>query len=99
VEQKCQDGIFETIWSQIGVHRMNRPSNTALLGALIVICSLLGACAEFKQAGRTIGHTSRDVAREIGHGTRDAAKVIGKGTKRVVAEATAPTEDEEPTDD
>ena len=71
----------------------------ALLGALIVICSLLGACAEFKQAGRTIGHTSRDVAREIGHGTRDAAKVIGKGTKRVVTEATAPTEDEEPTDD
>ena len=84
--------------SQIGVHRMNRPSNTALLG-VIMIYSLLGACAEFKQAGRTIGHTSRDVAREIGHGTRDAAKVIGKGTKRVVAEATAPTEDEEPTDD
>jgi hypothetical protein len=55
-----------------------------------ILCSLyLSACAEFKEAGRTIGHTSRDVTREIGHGTRDAAKSIGRGTKRVVKSVTA----------
>jgi hypothetical protein len=75
---------------------MKRPSNTALLGFALIICSLLSACAELKQAGRTIGHTSRDVAREIGHGTRDAAKDIGRGTKRVITEVTA---EEEPADD
>jgi len=54
--------------------------------AFFVICStgLLSSCAEFKEAGRTIGHTTRNVTREIGHGTRDAAKEIGHGTKRVV---------------
>ncbi len=45
---------------------------------------LLSSCAEFKEAGRTIGHTTRNVTREIGHGTRDVAKEIGHGTKRVV---------------
>jgi len=45
---------------------------------------LLSSCAEFKEAGRTIGHTTRNVTREIGHGTRDAVKEIGHGTKRVV---------------
>ncbi|MDP1665519.1 MAG: hypothetical protein Q8L79_10390 [Methylobacter sp.] len=56
------------------------------LVALFVIFStgLLSSCAEFKEAGRTIGHTTRNVTREIGHGTRDAAKEIGHGTKRVV---------------
>ncbi len=44
----------------------------------------LSACAEFKETGRIIGHTTRDVTREIGHGSRDAVKTIGKGTKRVV---------------
>jgi hypothetical protein len=55
----------------------------------ILCCLYLSACAEFKEAGRTIGHTSRDVTREIGHGTRDAAKSIGRGTKRVVKSVTA----------
>jgi len=40
--------------------------------AFFVIFStgLLSSCAEFKEAGRTIGHTTRNVTREIGHGTR-----------------------------
>lgn len=45
---------------------------------------LLSSCAEVKDAGRTIGHTTRNVTREIGHGTRDAAKEIGHGTRRAV---------------
>ena len=67
---------------------MNKPTKQAILIVAIVTSSLLSACAEVKQAGRTVGHTTRDVAKEIGHGTRDAAKEIGHGTKRVVTEAT-----------
>lgn len=56
------------------------------LSALFVIFSmaLLSSCAEFKEAGRALGHMTRNVTREIGHGTRDAAKEIGHGTRRVV---------------
>ena len=56
----------------------------AKLFALLVLFStgLLSSCAEFKDAGRTIGHMTRNVTREIGHGTRDAARDIGHGTKR-----------------
>lgn len=58
----------------------------AKLFALFVTIStgFLSSCAEFKEAGRTIGHMARNVTREIGHGTRDAAIEIGHGTKRVV---------------
>jgi hypothetical protein len=66
---------------------MNKPTHQAMLIAL-VSCFVISACAEVKQAGRTVGHTTRDVATEIGHGTRDAAKEIASGTKRVVSEAT-----------
>jgi hypothetical protein len=47
----------------------------------------LSGCAQLKEAGRTIGHTTRNVAREIGHGTRDAAKAVGEGVKKVVKSA------------
>jgi len=67
---------------------MNKLTNKVILIVALATCCLLSACAEVKQAGRTVGHTTRDVAKEIGHGTRDAAKDIGRGTKRVVAEAT-----------
>jgi sorbitol-specific phosphotransferase system component IIA len=53
---------------------------------LILPCLLLGACAEIKQTGRIIGHTSRDVTREIGHGTRDAVKTIGHGARDATRE-------------
>jgi hypothetical protein len=58
----------------------------AKLCALVVLFSagLLSSCAEFKDAGRTIGHTTRNVTREIGHGTRDVARDIGHGTRRAV---------------
>jgi len=53
---------------------------------LLLVC-LLSACAAIKEAGRTIGHTTRDVATAIGHGTRDAAKAVGEGVKKVVKSA------------
>lgn len=59
---------------------------TKLFVFLVTIFSagLLSSCAELKEAGRTMGHTTRNVTREIGHGTRDAAREIGHGTRRVV---------------
>jgi hypothetical protein len=57
---------------------------------LLLVC-LLSACAAIKEAGRTIGHTTRDVATAIGHGTRDAAKAVGEGVKKVVK---SPPDDE-----
>ena len=54
---------------------------------LILLGSVLSACAQVKEAGRTIGHTTRDAAKAIGHGTRDAAKAVGDGVKKVVKSA------------
>jgi hypothetical protein len=51
---------------------------------LIVLSYFLSACAEVKEAGRSIGHTTRNVTRDIGHGSRDTVHILGKGTKRVV---------------
>jgi hypothetical protein len=70
---------------------------------LLVVAGFVSGCAHIKEAGRTIGHTTRDVTREIGHGTRDVAKEIGHGTrdaantvgdgvKKVVKPSTAPAE-------
>jgi ABC-type sugar transport system substrate-binding protein len=58
---------------------------------LLLLGCLLSACAAIKETGRTIGHTTRDVATAIGHGTRDAAKAVGEGVKKVVK---SPPEDE-----
>lgn len=55
------------------------------LFSCVVIVFLMG-CAEFKDAGRSIGH-----------GTRDAVESIGEGTKRVVNETAEKIE--EATDD
>lgn len=54
-----------------------------LAGVLVLV---VAGCAEFKEAGRSIGH-----------GTRDAAVSIGEGTKRVVNETAEKIE--EATDD
>lgn len=59
-----------------------------MVSLLVLLGCLLSACAQIKEAGRTIGHTTRDVTREIGHGTRDAAKAIGAGVKKVVKSVT-----------
>jgi hypothetical protein len=47
-------------------------------------CGFLYGCAQIKEAGRTIGHTTRDVTTEIGHGARDVTREIGHGTRDVV---------------
>ena len=64
-------------------------SNSSVkIGSLLVLSGcLLSACAQVKETGRTIGHTTRDVTRAIGHGTRDAAKAVGEGVKKVVKSA------------
>lgn len=45
---------------------------------IFLLCLLFGitGCAELKDAGRTIGHTTRDVTTAIGHASRDAAKSV-----------------------
>jgi len=62
--------------------------------SMLAISIALTACAELKQAGQTVGHTSKDVATDIGHASRDVAKDISRGTKRIVAEIAA--EEDEP---
>ncbi|SJM89938.1 exported hypothetical protein [Crenothrix polyspora] len=55
----------------------------------VMLCFLLlPACAEFKEAGRSIGNTTKNVTTDIGHGSRDTAQAIGRGTKRVFKSAT-----------
>ena len=54
----------------------------SLLGVVLLLG--VGACSEMKSAGRTIGHTTRDVTRTIGHTTRDATKQIGHSTRDAV---------------
>ena len=68
---------------QIGGQKMYMAFEGRFLLVLFSSC-LLCACAEIKETGRIIGHTTRDVTREIGHGTRDVVKAIGHGTKRAV---------------
>ena len=53
---------------------------------LILGGSVLPGCVQIKEAGRTIGHTTRDVTREIGHGARDITREIGHGTRDVARE-------------
>jgi hypothetical protein len=67
-------------------------SRVKIVFFLVLLGYLLSACAQLKEAGRRIGHTTRDVARDVGHGTRDAAKTVGEGIKKVVRSA---TEDEQ----
>ena len=53
-------------------------SQVKIAFSLVFPGCLLSACAQVREAGRTIGHTTRDVATTIGHGTRDAAKAVGE---------------------
>jgi hypothetical protein len=62
-------------------------SRVKIVFFLVLLGYLLSGCAQLKEAGRTIGHTTRDVTRAIGHGTRDAAKAVGEGVKKVVKSA------------
>jgi ABC-type sugar transport system substrate-binding protein len=59
-------------------------SRVTIAFLLVLSGGLLSACAQVRETGRTIGHTTRDVATAIGHGTRDAAKAVGDEVKKVV---------------
>jgi hypothetical protein len=74
-----------SVWYKIGKPMFNGRMKIAFL---VLLGCLLSACAQIKEAGRTVGHTTRDVTREIGHGTRDAAKAVGEGVKKVAKSAT-----------
>jgi hypothetical protein len=55
------------------------------LALLAMACALASAsCADLKEAGRKIGHGTRDAAKAIGHGARDVAKEVGKAVDRAV---------------
>ncbi|MFM4718630.1 hypothetical protein [Aeromonas bivalvium] len=58
---------------------LSHPSLMALLAGLV-----LAGCADVKEAGRTIGHTTKQVTRDIGHTTRDVTREIGHGTRDAV---------------
>ena len=59
-----------------------------LTARVVLVCLVLSACAEVKDAGKSLGDTVVNVTRDIGHGTRDAAKSLTKGAKRVYKEST-----------
>ncbi|WP_445775891.1 hypothetical protein [Shewanella sp.] len=63
---------------------MHKKVTLILMPLSILLC--LSACAELKQTGREIGHTTKKVTTAIGHGTRDTVKAIGRETKEVVEE-------------
>lgn len=60
------------------------PFAKVAVGLVFIAAVVVSSCAEIKDAGRTIGHTTRNVTREIGHGTRDVARDIGHGSRRTV---------------
>lgn len=62
-------------------------SDIKIFIGLALLC-LLPACAEVKEAGRSIGNTTKNVTTDIGHGSRDTVQAIGRGTKRVVKSIT-----------
>ena len=64
-----------------------RNSRVKIASLLVLLGCLLPGCAQVKETGRIIGHTTRDAATAIGHGTRDAAKAVGEGVKKVVKSA------------
>jgi len=70
------------------VRSLDKMFNSAV--RFILVLSLAGeflpGCGQIKDAGRTIGHTARDVTKEIGHGAREITKEIGHGTRDVARE-------------
>jgi predicted small secreted protein len=64
-----------------------------IIAILILVGVFVSGCAEVKEAGRTIGHTTRDVTREIGHGARDVTREIGHGTRELVRDIVDGTDD------
>lgn len=59
-------------------------ASAVLLSALILLgtaCAADSFVDSVKEAGRSIGHATRDVTREIGHATRDTTRAIGHTTR------------------
>lgn len=54
----------------------------------VLVLWLLASCAEIKDTGRAIGHTTRDVTKKIGHASMEAAKTVSKETKELVNDLT-----------
>ncbi|ABV86473.1 hypothetical protein [Shewanella pealeana] len=53
--------------------------------AAALLCSLAATgCAELKDAGRQIGHTTKEVTTDIGHATRDTTRAIGHASRDAV---------------
>ncbi|QYJ88934.1 MULTISPECIES: hypothetical protein [Shewanella] len=50
----------------------------------VMILGALSACADLKHAGRSIGHTTKEVTTDIGHATRDTTKAIGHASRDAV---------------
>ena len=75
--------------------KLNRMFSPAVKIVLVVILAggFLPGCAQIKETGRTIGHTTRDVTKEIGHGARDITREIGHGTRDVVRDIGEGTRD------
>jgi hypothetical protein len=44
---------------------------------------LLVSCVKMKEAGKDVGHTTKEVTTEIGHTTKKVTKKIGHTTKKV----------------
>lgn len=61
-----------------------RSSGINIIVSTLMVGSLLTACADLKEAGKEIGHGTRDAAKAIGHGTRDVTKAIGHASRDAV---------------
>ncbi|MCG9696041.1 hypothetical protein [Shewanella sp. Isolate11] len=51
-----------------------------LIAAFTLVIAITG-CAEMKEAGRDIGHATKEVTTDIGHATRDATKSVGHASR------------------
>ncbi len=54
---------------------------TVLILSALMLTLGLTACAEFKSAGREIGHATKEVTTTIGHTSRDIVNDIGDEIK------------------
>ncbi|MFT6986717.1 MAG: hypothetical protein ACJAT7_002559 [Psychromonas sp.] len=51
---------------------------------VLALTLTLFSCAEIKSAGRTVGHTTKEVTTEIGHTTKDVTTKIGHASRDAV---------------
>src|SRR5689334_8874113 len=74
------------MWYAISVKANENLQIPTIVFVLILACGFTYGCTQVKEAGRAVGHTTRDVATEIGHGARDVTREIGHGTRDAVRE-------------